>query len=152
MSITLMLMAPSKQRAQKAINSPMHSVSSNSASAQKPSPLYTCLHTPVPYSSLPCGWSQAWSLQGLLPTSGEGVQSTLCFLTTCTFPADLTLERDLPEHCCLLVLKMLLQNIHCSLLTVSLQDTLTSYCSCMNNSAFPSKHRSRLALGASLVQ
>lgn len=72
---------------------------------------------------------------------------------TCTFPADLTLELgSFPLHCCLLASKMFLQSVHCSLPTVSLHDTLTSYCSCMNKSVFPIEQRSRLALGTSLVQ
>lgn len=57
-----------------------------------------------------------------------------------------------PVHCRLLVLKMFPQSTHCSLLTVSLHDTLTSHCSCVNKSVFPNEQRSQLALGTSLVQ
>lgn len=160
------LTVPSKLRAQEAANQPVHHVSSNSASVQRPSPLPTCLHTPVPCSSLPCGWRQTWNLLGYTPYSRRRRlnQSILCFLTFLTIlyiPAVLNVisqqtslwNRDpSPVRCCLLVLKLSLQSTHCSLLSVSLHDTLTSYCSCMNKSVFPTERQSRLALGASLVQ
>lgn len=116
------------------------------ASVQKPNPLHTRVHIPVPYSSPPRGWSRAWSLQGLLPTSREDVRFNISYASKRHVSSQQTAFWSWdpsPVHGCLLVLKIFLQSTHCFLPSVPPHDTLTSYCFCMNKRVFPSEQRSR---------
>lgn len=131
-----MLMVPTKLRTQETVNPPGTVCLPRAQVHRSPSHVTMCAY-PLLYSSLPCEWKYTWNLS----VPQDDIYAEARVHSHCAKGPSQQTHSELGSSCALSLtrFKKVSTKHHCFLLTVSLHDILTHYCSCMNKSVFPNQ-------------